>query len=345
MFSVVACSTPESQHRHSPTRDSDSESASPIPFLCTQDGTDGETDVVWNYYTPKSDHNAISRLKNSTPLSSKHKKSIKPKVLEKSLPKRRALRTTQKNTQLFQDLIELNQNIHKFIEKKPSNNNDSPLDVNSGSEDDIFTNSNDCSPKSGLKMSSRCLRKNLLSAKLSKPEFETALESDDSMNECLFKVSQMVEENILSCLPKKTVQTDGNFCNYSDLKKDSMDAILNNITLESPVTKKSKKYESPKLQNDSFDNFVSNLNDSALEQLTQMSKNKVTPIQTSKGNRTLTEVNKIEGSPSSKLFSRHNSMPDSPSRTDVTKPSTSGMFFGRHNSFPYKNPEQDIGMI
>ncbi|CAH2045804.1 unnamed protein product, partial [Iphiclides podalirius] len=71
----VLCSTPE--HRiESPSRDSDSlydsDAASPVPFLCTQDGTEGETDVVWNHYTPKSD-TTKTRSKNTTPLSRRSK--------------------------------------------------------------------------------------------------------------------------------------------------------------------------------------------------------------------------------------------------------------------------------
>lgn len=345
-FSVTSCSTPE--HRpESPTSDSlcDSEAASPVPFLCTQDGTEGETDVVWNFYTPNSKHVATSRRKNSTPLSRKPRKS-KPKVIEKNIPKRRTIRATQKKTELFQDLLELNQNLHELIAKKSKHNIVSETQQ-SGSEEDIFNNSGECSPKSGLRTNSRCLRRNVLSSKFGKPETETALESDDSMNECLIKASQVVEEKILNeptpakrtCFDKpKTPMRLKPGLNFN-MDHDSMDAILNSIKLESPVISKTKKFDSPKLNNDSFDSFFGNLNDSALDRLTQMPVKPDPQLNISKdASWTVQDLVVHDGSPSSKsFFGRHNSMPVSPSVSNVNKPSTSGMAFGRYNSMPYEN--------
>ncbi|CAG9131285.1 unnamed protein product [Plutella xylostella] len=343
---VLSCSTPEHE-AESPSRDSDSlcdsEAASPVPFLCTQDGVEGETDVVWNYYTPRADHTATSRLKNTTPLSRKAKK-YKKTIIEKPQPRRRVLRSTQKKTELFQDLIELNQNLHKFKDLRSAVKCENTTErQQSGSEDDIFNCSPDCSPKSGLKTnSSRCLRKNLLSSKFNKPDPDTALESDDSMNECLIKASQIVEENILPHLvfPKQSHKNDFH---------DSMDSLLNNIKLDSPLLSKSKKFESPCLKNDSFDSFVGNLNDSALERLTQMPVKNVTPVRPDRSsnsnsttNWTLKEV-KVYESPSNTSLARHSSMPESPSVTDATKPSTSGVIFGRYNSLPTADNNPDPG--
>lgn len=348
---MLSCSTPE--HRsESPSRDSDSicdsEAASPVPFLCTQDGTEGEIDVVWNFYTPKSEHAPTSRLKNSTPLSRKARKSIKPKLIEKPVPKRRTLRTSQKKMELFQDLIELNQNLQELIAKKSKSSAVSEK-LQSGSEDDIFNDSGESSPKSGTRTNSRCLRRNVLSSKFSRPETETALESDDSMNECLIKASQVVEENILNHEPtsaKRTCFEKGISKSVTNLKSDikfkmdhdSMDAILNSIKLESPVVSRAKKSESPLLNNDSFDSFMGNLNDSALDRLSQMptNKNRSNKLITSNEDWTIHEVVVHDGSPLSKtLFGRHNSMPESPSVTNINKPSTSGMVFGRYSSMPY----------
>lgn len=332
---VISCSTPE-HHAESPSRDSDSEAASPVPFLCTQDGNEGETDVVWNFYTPKSGHSATSRVKNSTPLSHKMKR-VKPKVIEKPLPKRRAIKISQQKTELFQDLLELNKNLHEFIAKKQTLVPEKPQ----SSEDDIFSEAltQECSPKCIPRSSSRCLRKNVLSSNFGRSESDAALESDDSMNECLLKASQIVEEKILNYEPacKRTRQstrlsykTDVNM----KMDQDSMDAILNSIKLDSPVISKVKT-GSPCINNDSFDNFVGNLNDSALEQLTQM------PIRSeSKKNKdwTVKELVVHDASPSSKsIFGRHSSMPESPSMPDNNKPSTSGTAFGRYNSMPFNN--------
>lgn len=309
-----------------------------MPFFCTQDGTGGETDVVWNYYTPKSEYTAKSRRKNSTPLSRKAKKALKP-AIERPIVKRRPLRSTQKQSELFQDLIELNQNLHKFIERKPETN-ESVTDQ-AGSEEDIFSHSSDCSPKSGPKTNSRCLRKNLLSSKFSKPECDTALESDDSMNECLIRASQIVEEKITN-RDQATNQTSYNV-------QDSMDGLLYGIKLETPFVMKHKKLESPCLKNDSFDSFVGNLNDSALELLTQMPVKNVTPVRNrsrqvdSTTDWTLQDLQVYE-SPSKSIFARHSSMPESPTVVEVKKPSTSGTMFGRHNSMPYnKKNEKDPG--
>ncbi|RVE47272.1 hypothetical protein evm_008069 [Chilo suppressalis] len=357
---VKACSTPEHQ-AESPSRDSDSlcgsEAASPVPFLCTQDGVEGDTDVVWNYYTPKADYKSQQPHKNSTPLSRKAKKCIRPKLAEKQVPKRRTLRVLHKRTELFQELLELNQKLPELLAKKSQNGQQTVMPE---SEDDIFNESLDCSsPKSGFRNSSPCLRKNVLSSKFSKSEAETALESDDSMNECLLKASQMVEEKLVPTVPTKIcTENSTNFRNgttnlmpHIDLKmdQDSMDAILSSIKLESPAIRKTRKYESPKIGNDSFDNFVGNLNDSALEQLTQMpikndmSARKAKSKFTETSDWTLKEMVVHDSSPSSKtLFSRHSSMPVSPV-VDIM-PSTSGMTFGRYNSMPYDKNADDIAI-
>lgn len=343
---VISCSTPE-HHGDSPSRDSDSticdsECSSPVPFLCTQDGTEGETDVVWNFYTPKSGNSSSSRVKNSTPLSRKSKKILKPKDIEKEIPKRRPVRPVQKQTQLFQELYELNQNLHKFMAKKQT----APEKIESGSEEDIFK-SQDCSPKCIPKSSSRCLRKNILSSNFGKPDPDAALESDDSMNECLLKASQIVEEKILNTdiIPSKRIkyetrkpcfQTDLN----TELETESMDALMNmTMKLDSPIVSK-VKCESPRINNDSFDSFVGNLNDSVLEQLTQM------PIKTDLSNSkakdwTVKELVVHDGSPLSRSFlNRHNSMPESPSVQDLNRPSTSGVAFGRFSTMPFQNADK-----
>ncbi|XP_013183194.1 uncharacterized protein LOC106129239 [Amyelois transitella] len=344
---VIPCSTPEQVE--SPSRDSDSvcdsDAASPVPFLCTQDGAEGETDVVWNFYTPKSEHAVSSRLKNSTPLSRKAKKTVKHKLIEKQLPKRRPLRSSLKKTELLQELYELNQNLNELLSKKSENQV-------SKNEEDIFNDTPEStkdSPKSGLKSNTKCLRRNVLSSKFSKPDPEAALESDDSMNECLLKASQAVE-NILESepiAPKRGRYSTRSKLSLVNIKpdfsfksnEDSLDAILNCIKIESPAVSKLKKTESPGMNNDSFDNLVGNLNDSVIEQLTQM------PIRNGISNRNskcqelsdwkVQEVVVHDGSPSN-VFGRHNSMPESPV-INCDKPSTSGMAFGRYNSMPYGN--------
>ncbi|XP_038207017.1 uncharacterized protein LOC119828814 [Zerene cesonia] len=354
---VLACSTPE--HRlDSPSRDSDSicdsDAGSPVPFLCTQDGAEGETDVVWNFYTPKAEQPTY-RSKNTTPVSRKSRKVLRPKLIEKPLPRRKPVRSTQKRTELFQDLIELNQNLHELIKQKKSNNN-----VNkpqSGSEDDIFSDNSESSPKSGLRTSSRCLRKNVLSSKFKKQEPEPGLESDDSMNECLLRASQVVEENIINydhsapkrpCLEALNTNNKYHFKPSANINmdQDSMDTILSNIKLESPAAyNKNKKYDSPRLNNDSFDSLLGNLNDSALERLSQI------PLKETKKNVTSTKDSSwilediiIHGeSPTSRsLFGRHNSMPESPSMIELNKPSTSGTAFGRYNSMPFNKSDEKI---
>lgn len=353
--SVLSCSTPE-HRQESPSRDSDSlydsDAASPVPFLCTQDGAEGETDVVWNFYTPKSEHVAKSRLKNSTPIR-RAKRIIKTTVIEKPLPKRRTVRATQKKTELFQDLIELNQNLHELIAKKTK-----PVleeKIQPGSEEDIFSDS-DSSLKTGFRTNSRCLRRNVLSSKFNKPETETALESDDSMNECLIKASQVVEENILNSEPtpakrpcldfesKHTQQTKPIKPSLGfKMDHDSMDAILNSIKLESPILNKTKT-NSSRLINDSFDSLVGNLNDSTLDRLTQMpAKTNGSKLNTT-ADWTVQDVVVHDSSPMSKsFFGRHSSMPESPVVTEINKPSTSGMAFGRHNSMPYTDKNMNAG--
>ncbi|XP_023954893.1 uncharacterized protein LOC112058355 [Bicyclus anynana] len=346
---ALTCSTPE--HRlDSPSRDSDSicdsESASPVPFLCTQDGAEGETDVVWNFYTPKSE-TGKSRLKNTTPVSRRTKRTIKPISIEKPLARRRVVKPSQKKTELFQDLLELNQNLHEYISKKPS----VTIVSKPQSEEDVFSDTSDSSPRSGVKSKNRCLRKNVLSSKFTKTEPESGLESDDSMNECLLKASQVVEENILNLHPNpaKRPCIDQNVKNLKpafNIDQDSMDAILNNIKLASPSLNQLKKCDSPKLNNDSFDCIIENLNDSALERLSQMpvlqeSRKKANNAKESSW--MLKELVVCDGSPSSKsVFSRHSSMPESPSFNNCNKPSTSGTAFGRYSSMPFNKSDEKI---
>lgn len=349
LFFIVLCSTPE--HRiESPSRDSDSlcdsDAASPVPFLCTQDGTEGETDVIWNHYTPKSG-TIKAQSKNTTPLSRRSKKSMRPKILEKPVAKRKTGKPSQRKNELLQELFELNQNLQDFIgNKQTKSSNKEKQDI----DQDIFNNSLEFSPKCSIRNNS-CLRKNVLSSKFPKPEPENGLESDDSMNECLLRASQMVEEKILKDdLPKKrprdlinhskkSVQASINF----QIDQDSMDAILNSIKLDSPCAKRIKKCDSPQLNNDSFDSFFGNLNDSALEKLTQMPSKTNTPVRMSeqKHKKDSTDLELESQSPFTKsIFGRHNSMPESPSVANVNKPSTSGMVFGRYNSMPIDNNDQ-----
>lgn len=331
-------STPKNTRVESPSRDSDSicesDTASPVPFLCTQDGADGDTDVVWNYYTPKADNRPITRIKNSTPLSTRSKRVTKSKDLKSPLPRRNKVRGPQKNTQLLQDLMELNENLHQFIDKKT--NKDQNEHLPSESEEDIFNNSNDYSPKS-LKPNSRCLRKNLLSSKFNKVDNEVALESDDSMNECLVTASQMIEDKILKS--EVTPVRKPERVSILQMDQDSMDAILNCINFDSPIQHKIKKSESPHTGNDSFDNFVDNLNDSALDKLTQLPMKMETPNRSLKKSQWVIKEVQIHESPSSKFFGRHSSMPESPRIVNVSEPSTSGRTFGRHSSMPHDNQE------
>lgn len=328
----LICSTPE-QNNNSPSRDSDSlydsDATSPVPFLCTQDGADGETDVVWNFYTPKADRNKIHD-KNATPIGRKAKRIQRPKLIDKHISKRRALRSTQKRTELFNDLIELNENLSELIKKNPK---ESGVKTHSGSEEDLFSDSSDYSPKSGRKTKHNCLRKNVLSSKFTKPENENVIESDDSMNECLIKASQIVEDIAFDdeVTPPKVNPAKRK---YVDVKTNynSMDTLLGNVKLGSPIVNKVKKSEMPCINNDSFDNLVENLNDSVFEQLTQM------PVKMDETNKTgsswkVKEVIVHNASPKSLSFIRHSTMPESPS-LNVNKPSTSGMVFGRYNTMP-----------
>ncbi|XP_045776913.1 uncharacterized protein LOC123875232 [Maniola jurtina] len=349
---ALSCSTPEHPLEFdSPSRDSDSicdsESASPVPFLCTQDGAEGETDVVWNFYTPKSEA-AKSRFKNTTPVRRRTKKT-RPISIEKPLPRRRVVKPSQRQSELLQELIELNQNLHEYISKKPSATTASKPQ----SEDDIFSDTSDSSPRSGVKSKTRCLRKNVLSSKFTKSEPECGLESDDSMNECLLKASQVVEENILNLQPKpaKKPCLEPVTKNFKpglsvNINQDSMDAILSNIKLDSPSLKRIKKCDSPRLNNDSFDCLLGNLNESALERLTQMPTKNESRNNSNKNNESswmLKELIVCDGSPSTKsIFGRHNSMPESPSVNNSNKPSTSGMAFGRYSSMPFNKSDEKM---
>ncbi|KAJ0173768.1 hypothetical protein K1T71_010917 [Dendrolimus kikuchii] len=347
---IISCSTPEHK-ADSPSRDSDSlcdsEAASPVPFLCTQDGAEGETDVVWNFYTPTSKNAAKIRQNESTPLSRKSKRSLRQKLIEKPPPKRRGIKPSQKKTELFQELLELKQNLQELIPKKTE---EIKKEKTSGSEDDIFSDTQEYSPKTNWRLTSHSLRKNLLSSNY-KVDTDNALESDDSMNECLLKVSQVVEEVLLKqdVIPHKRSFNDSR--KHSNMREinadlkfkidhDSMDAILNSIQLDSPVIKKIK-CDSPKLNNDSFDSFVGNLNDSELDRLTQcpMKSESIRKRNISKEAKdwSVKEL-VVHESPSKSTFGRHNSMPESPSLHNFNhQPSTSGMAFGRYKSMPHGN--------
>ncbi|XP_045453035.1 uncharacterized protein LOC123662199 [Melitaea cinxia] len=348
LIPVLSCSTPEHHSAissiDSPSRDSDSDAASPVPFLCTQDGAEGETDVVWNFYTPKSGATKYN-VKITTPVRRRARKSERLKNIEKEETKRRTVKPSQKKYELFQELIELNHDLNKIINKNATITVEKPQ-----SEEDIFSDGSDSSPRSGLKSKNRCLRKNVLSSKFLKPESESGLESDDSMNEFLLKASQAVEENILNRVqvdPKRPCFEPVDKSVKSSLhviNQDSMDAILNNIKMESPNIAKIKRCETPKLNNDSFDNLLGDLNDSTIESLSQY------PVQTdfaadrNNVNQSKKDLKISIESPSSKIFSRHNSMPESPSVNNGDKPSTSGMAFSRYSSMPFNKSNEKIGL-
>lgn len=163
------------------------------------------------------------------------------------------------------------------------------------------------------------------------------------MNECLLRASQIVEEKIINHTNKNN--------DTSKYFQDSVDNILSNIRIETPKHKDKRKVDSSCLNNDSFDNFVGNLNDSALERLTQMPVKSTTPVRN--GNKTaatsdwvLQDVIVHDSSPSPKnIFGRHSSMPESPTVDAATsKPSTSGMIFGRYNSMPYNKQPKATGL-
>ncbi|CAH2094370.1 unnamed protein product [Euphydryas editha] len=350
---ALSCSTPEHHpifvdrsSLDSPSRDSDSDAASPVPFLCTQDGAEGETDVVWNFYTPKSGATK-SNAKNTTPVSRRVRKSERLKNIEKQEPKRRIVKPLLKRTEFFQELIELNHDLHEFVEKNTTKKVEKPQ-----SEDDIFSDGSDSSPRSGLKSKNGCLRKNVLSSKILKTESESGLESDDSMNEYLLKASQAVEEKILNCKPVEAKRSCIALVDKSlkpslhvSINQDSMDAILNNIKIDSPSIGKVKRCHTPKLNNDSFDNLLGNLNDSTLESLSQFPV-QINPIKETYDKKDISQSTKDPKvkyeSPSSKtIFGRHSSMPESPSINNSNKPSTSGMAFNRYSSMPFNKIPED----
>ncbi|XP_072930105.1 uncharacterized protein [Epargyreus clarus] len=317
---VLSCSTPD-RTLDSPSRDSDSEAASPVPFLCTQDGGEGVADVVWNYYGSASKN---TRLRSSTPINKKSRKRHRLKLLEKeqqpTFPKRRVIKPPQK-LEVPPELLEFHQYVGKLMEKKTQ----AVEKPQSGSEEDIFSEAPDCSPKSTFS-STRCLRKNVLSSKFVKPESENGLELDDSFNESLYKLTQAAE----NVFQKGPVQES----NKPDpiINEDSMDAILKSI--KSPYISK-LKCASPGLKNDSFDSLVGNLDDSALERLTQM------PVLSEPVNRKMDRSNTQnpmnDASPSSRFsFIRHSSMPESPTVTDLSR-RTSAMPLGRYSSMPFND--------
>lgn len=129
-----------------------------MPFICTQDGIEGERDVVWNFNTPTS-KSSRSHIRNVTPVSRRVKEIIKSKVIEKVAPKRRMVKASQKKSEFLQDLITLNQNLFDILPKKPLKF-EKPQ-----SEEDIFSDTSDSSPRSTVRNKNRCLRKNVLSSK------------------------------------------------------------------------------------------------------------------------------------------------------------------------------------
>ncbi|CAG9565319.1 unnamed protein product [Danaus chrysippus] len=326
------CSTPE-RRVDSPTIDTDSicdsETASPIPFLCTQD----DADVVYNFYTPKS-QSEKAQFKGTTPVSKKVRKPVRLQV-EKRLPKRKIIKPSNQRNKWLQDLRELNQNVHELVNKSSKDSVEKPQ-----SEEDIFSDTSDSSPRTGIGSKKRCLRKNVLSFKLTKAEPESGLDSDDSVNDYLIQVSQAVEEKFNGepkVITEESYDTFGDISfnqTDNDFNTDSVHVLQRNNNLESSNIEKTKKRESTIYNNESFDSLLGNLNDSVFDNLTQIPINGVTktkgPVLEMKNDTSL-----------NKSFVRHNSMPVSPSVAN-NRPSTSGMSLGRFKSMPFNQSSENM---
>ncbi|GBP13413.1 hypothetical protein EVAR_4172_1 [Eumeta japonica] len=328
---IVDCTTPEHQN-DSPSRDSDglydSDSASPINFLCSQD-----VDVIWNDYTPKSGKFSASRIKNSTPISSKNRKSSKSKVIEQPLPKRQSLRLHRK-PHFLQELLEINRNSLSLT------NNDTKKDtignVDKRKDEDIFNEFSHLPSKEGLNLN-LCSKKTCHLDKLN----DIGFDFDDSTNEDLLKASQKVEEKLLSYKFTPAKKSRNEFLHAENLKfvKDMEQSSMNvicNVQTESSIHKSISNIKIPESPcfNDTFDSFDVCLNDSALDNLIQKPLKNVT----SKDNN---RYSSYESPSTCGFFSRHNSMPESPT-TEPIKPSMNSIGFNRYKSLPHDNNKSGL---
>lgn len=377
----LLCSTPEHNAKvSSPSILDDSsslygsEATSPVPFLCTQDGVHGETDVVWNHYTPKAGH-ARSPDVRHTPVSRKSKRTFKAftKQVEAFPTRKLVSKPTAKKSEslkfLRAELLELNENVKCILQKKEALDGDCETEdmfdtsISEQKVDDTlmpFVLKEKCAKPTGR----QCLLKNVLSMNCANSENDN-LESDDSMNECLMHASQMIEEYIeLKVKPSETKP-------YIDQIKADASSLEQTRRIAKRTLPEMKKVESPKLNNDSFETFLSNINDSDLEILSQLPAKETKQNPSSKGSSfifktgsqhakksdercsnqnglwTINESIAGQNAPSPKTtFTRHNSMPESPVVIQQLKPSTSGLMFGRHNSMPlnYENADNSPPM-
>lgn len=298
--------------------------------MCTQD----DADVVYNFSTPKS-QTAKAQFKGTTPVSKKVRKPVRLQV-KKRLPKRKIIKLSNQGKKWLQDLRELNQNVHELVNKSSKDSVEKPQ-----SEEDMFSDTSDSSPRAGMGIKKGYLRKNVLSFKLTKAEPETGLDSDDSVNEYLIQVSQAVEEKFNTETKEIGEQSFDTFDNISfkqttenDFNPDSMQVVQRNNHLGSSNIQNMKKSESSIYHNESFDSLLGNLNDSVFDNLTQIPVNGVT--------KTKGPVLEIKNETChNKSFVRHNSMPVSPSVAN-NRPSTSGMSLGRFKSMPFNQSSDNI---
>lgn len=190
---------------------------------------------------------------------------MKKKLIRPSLRKKEFLKG------LKEELIALNKNVQGLMCSAPTNDTVTSPDADTSFSAPVghivmTPTNNDCLFGSIIKpsqepvgdeynvnTSSLSLKNNAID-KVSKCDNEGALESDDSMNEFLLKASQMVEEEHL-------LKINTNSCDNNTLRNNRLSFTFKN----NEVT----KLGSPKINNDSFENLIGNMNDSEIEFLTQ----------------------------------------------------------------------------
>lgn len=335
MFYISEIASTPKASDHNTWREEESPSSidlapSPIPFICTQDGQQGDIDVVWNYYSPKSKKH---KTESETPIRKKRRKlaitdfspipkfPLRKRTLNEKLKRQEFLKNLEEELTLF------NKNVQKLISSKAAEKIKPSLDFPAlNNEENIFENSlcDDVLPDVPTS-----IKKNLCEQVLQR-ESDSLIESDDSINEYLLKASQAIEEKIIEPKPSLT--------NHKKITKKR----------ESRLGQ--EKSSPPLMCNDSFDNIISMMNEKDIEMISSQA-NKINPQNVvllksaHTGNALRSDntafknisnnFNTSTDTPKNK-FTRYNSMPMAQNNDNIQKSSATLI---RHKTMPFHKSE------
>ncbi|XP_077289021.1 uncharacterized protein LOC143913226 [Arctopsyche grandis] len=337
-------------------------SPSPIPFLSTQDGSHGENDVIWDYYSPAS----RKETSNNTPLRKRRVPIYYDhSPISRISSKKKFLRHGNIKKDFFEglkdELVTINKHVQELISSDSNTNSekgDGDVDIaltpvrkdsdrkDSIPDDSILNAILECNQTAEVKYKNMQPFKAHITDKISKCNNE-AIESDDSMNEYLLKASQMVEDEFQNSEVTKSKVGCQNQClirlEHTNLKNDSFDNLICGIndSYIDILSQACNNIDKNKFVNENQNKFkqenMCTIQKEESENCNVKHYDRVSKTSEDTFNLSSLLTNSILNDSKSK-FSRHNSMPVSPSmKCNQNLNNNRKSTFSRHKSMPTEN--------